>query len=307
MNTLHNTITHFFIYFLTLAALFPARANASLLIDQTGRTVAVPDNPQRIVSLMPSLTEMVFELGQGKKIVAVTQYSKRPTAAVQLPKVGSYTNPSIERIVSMRPDICLALQDGTPKAVVDRLEELEIPVYAFNPTSLEGIMDAVTRLGTLVHADTKAAGLVDMMHKKLQEVDARVRMSAHRPRVFFQIDAGSIVSAGPRSFIGRLVTRAGGTNLAAGDRLYPRYSWEEVLAMQPEIVIISSMSGGYSDDQLKAQWRRWTQLPAVRNDKLFVVEADLFDRPTIRSFDCLEKLVDIFQSKAHIHSKKSDQ
>jgi len=286
--------------FLCLAAvvmLFAAQAHAAHVTDQTGRTISVPDNPQRIISLMPSLTEMVFELGQGEKIVGVTQYSKRPPAALKLPIVGAYKTPSIERIVSLQPDLCIALKDGTPQAVVDRIEELGVPVYGLNPTTLEGIMDAVTRLGSLLHAKAKATELVGMMHKQLQEVDARVRNSAHRPRVFFQIDGGSIVSAGPKSFIGRLIARAGGTNLASGDRLYPRYSWEEVIAMQPEVVIISSMSGGFSDEQLRAQWQRWHQLPAIRNNRLFVVDADLFDRPTVRSFDCLEKLVDMFKKQ----------
>ncbi len=307
MNSLRTVIGHFFVCFFPLALLFAAKVNAATLTDQTGRTVLVPDNPQRIVSLMPSLTEMVFELGQGKKVVAVTQFSKRPAAVRKLPRVGSYTNLSLERIIAMRPDLCLALRDGTPKAIVDRLEELKIPVYAFNPTSLEDIMDAVTRLGALVHASARATELVDMMHKQLQEVDTRVSLFAHRPRVFFQIDGGSIVSAGPKSFIGRLITRAGGVNLARGDRLYPRYSWEEVLAMQPEVVIISSMSGGYSDEQLKAHWQRWPQLPAIRNNRIFVVDADLFDRPTVRSFDCLEKLVDIFLKQTHDPYENSNE
>ena len=110
---------------------------------------------------------------------------------------------------------------------------------------------------------------------------------------FFQIDAAPIISAGSETFIDHLISRAGGINLAAGDTPYPRYSWEDILRMQPDIVIIASMAGGYSEDELKKSWRRWHQIPAVKNDKLFVVDAALFDRPTARLIDGLEILVDI--------------
>jgi iron complex transport system substrate-binding protein len=293
-------MVRFIFFFCLLLQAIPAAGYAKTVTDQTGRTVTIPDNPQRIVSLMPSLTEMVYELGQGERIVAATQYSTQPAAVRQLPKVGPYTHPGIERILARQPDLCLVSRDGNPKFIVDRLESLGIAVYAFDPQSLAGIMDAVTRLGGIVHARAKAGELVNTMRRRLRNVDIRVQQFTRRPRVFFQIDAGTIVSAGPKSFIGSLITRAGGINLATGDRLYPRYSWEEVLAMQPEVIIISSMAGGYSNEQLKAQWQRWPELPAVRDHRIYVVDADRFDRPTVQSFTCLEELVDLLHK--HIQS-----
>ena len=96
-----------------------------------------------------------------------------------------------------------------------------------------------------------------------------------------------------RTFIDQLITQAGGINLAAGPTPYPRYSWEEVLRMQPDIVIIASMAGGYSEEELKAEWRKWPELPAVRDNRLHVVSAALFDRPTPRLVHGLELLADI--------------
>ena len=194
----------------------------------------------------------------------------------------------------MRPDLCLASRDGNPKPIVDRLESLGIAVYVFDPRSLEGIMDAVTRLGTLFHAESRAAEEVEKMRKRLQQVDALVGRFRIRPRVFFQIDAGQIVSAGSNTFIDQLISRAGGINLAADGKRYPRYSWEEVLAMRPEVVIITTMAGGLSEEQLKEAWKGWPQIPAVRDGRIYVVDADKFDRPTVQSFDCLEMLVHIF-------------
>lgn len=283
-----------FLVFLALLHLLPDQGHAVTLTDQIGRTVSVPDDPQRIISFMPSLTEMVFDLGEGARVVAVTQHSNSPPVVRQLPRVGSYINLDLERIVALRPDLCLASRDGNPTSIVDRLEALGIPVYTFDPRSLEGIMDAVTRLGTIFHAESRAVEQVEMMRKRLQQVDARVEKSRTRPRVFFQIDAGQIVSAGSNTFIDQLITRAGGINLAAGEKPYPRYSWEEILAMQPEVVIITTMAGGFKEEQLKTDWRRWSQIPAVINGQIYVVNADRFDRPTIRSFDSLEILEAIF-------------
>jgi iron complex transport system substrate-binding protein len=294
MNFLSPVLFRIFLVFLILILSVSTEAPAATLIDQIGRTVSVPDDPQRIVSLMPSLAEMVFDLGQGEKVVAVTQYSRRPEAVRQLPRVGSYTSLDLERIVTMRPDLCLASRDGNPKPIVDRLESLGIAVYVFDPRSLEGILDAVTRLGTLFHAEFRATEEVKTMQKRLQQVDAQVGRFRIRPRVFFQIDAGQIVSAGSNTFIDQLISRAGGINLAAGGKRYPRYSWEEILAMRPEVVIITTMAGGLSDEQLKAAWQRWPQIPAVRDGRIYVVDADKFDRPTVQSFDCLEMLVHIF-------------
>ena len=218
MNVRTMALSHFFLLW---AVLMPMCCQAVTVTDQVGRTVSLPDDPQRIVSLMPSLTEMVFDLGRGDRVVAVTQYSRRPAAVRQLPRVGSYLHLDLERILAMRPDLCLASRDGNPKAIVDRLEALGIAVYVFDPRSLEGIMDAVTRLGTILHAAPRADEEVKAMRERLQQVDARVEGFSTRPRVFFQIDAGQIVSAGSNTFIDQLISRAGGKNLAAGGRPYP--------------------------------------------------------------------------------------
>ncbi|RJX32215.1 MAG: cobalamin-binding protein [Desulfurivibrio sp.] len=283
-----------FFLFGLIAWLFPVSSHGAALIDQTGRSVEVPDEPRRIISLMPSLTEMVFELGQGERLIAVTQYSDDPPAAARLPRVGSYVHLDLERIVALRPDLCLAYRDGNPQITLDRLAALGIPVYTFDPRSLEGIMDAVSRLGTVVHAEGRAARQVALMQKQLQEVEARVaRFGGRSPRVFFQIDASHLVSAGSNTFIHKLITRAGGINLVAGDTPYPRYSWEDILLMQPEVVIVTSMAGGYSEEQLKAAWLKWPQIPAVRDKRLYAVAADEFDRPTTGLFTSLGKLAEM--------------
>lgn len=278
--------------FITL--LIAASSWAEVFVDQVGRQVDIAARPERIVSLMPSLTEMVFALDAGDRLQGVTLFSDEPPAAAKLPKVGSYVHPDLEKIVSLKPDLCLAVRDGNPKHIVDKITALGIPVYTIDPRSLDEIMEAVQMLGKVLDAPEKAAAIVADMRGTIEKAEERVARASRKPRVFFQIDASPIISAGSNTFIDQLITRAGGINLATGPTAYPRYSWEEVLRMQPDIVIIASMAGGYSEEELKAEWRKWPELPAVRDNRLHVVSADLFDRPTPRLVHGLELLADIF-------------
>lgn len=273
--------------------LFAGRAGAEVFVDQVGRRVDIPAPPQRIVSLMPSITEIVFALGAGHRVKGVTLYSNEPPAAAELPKVGSYVHPDVEKIVSLKPDLCLAVRDGNPRHIVDKITGLGIPVYTIDPRNLAEIMESVMLLAEVLDSEEQARAIVEQIQVKINSAAGRVAQAATRPRVFFQIDASPLVSAGSNTFIDQLITQAGGVNLAAGPTAYPRYSWEDILLMQPEVVIIASMAGGYSEEELKAAWRRWPELPAVRDNRLYVVNADLFDRPTPRLADGLEQLVNI--------------
>lgn len=276
-----------FVALLPLAKTLEARE----LVDQVGRRVEVPDRPARIISLMPSLTEIVYELGAGERLVGATQYSTSPPPAARLPRVGSYVHLDVEKIVRLRPDLCLAVRDGNPLHVIERLESLAIPVYTVDPRDLTEIIESIELLGEALAREQEAGRLAGEMRHRLKAVTGKVAGIGSRPGVFFQIDAAPIISAGTDTFIDHLINRAGGRNLAAGPTRYPRYSWEDILVMEPEVVIIASMAGGFSEEELKASWQKWPQIPAVKNRRLFVVEADLFDRPTPRMIEGLETLL----------------
>ncbi len=277
--------------FIVIFQLLTGLSSARTVVDQVGRRVEVPEHPQKIISLMPSITEIIFELGQEKKLKGVTLFSRNPPAASRLPRVGSYVHLDLEKIVSLKPDLCLALRDGNPRYMVDKIEQLAIPVYVIDPRDMDGIIDCIIRLGSLVGAESQAAEIVLKMRQKIMAGHAIVSQAKYRPRVFFQIDASPIISAGSNTFIQQLITMAGGENLAAGSTAYPRYSWEDILEMRPEIVLIASMAGGQSEDELKAGWLRWPRIPAVRDKRIYVVDADLFDRPTPRLLDGLQTLL----------------
>jgi iron complex transport system substrate-binding protein len=265
---------------------------AGSVTDQIGRTLVVPENPTRVIALAPSITEIIYDLGQEKRLVGVTQYSTYPSEAELLPRVGSYVRLDIE-IVALKPDLCLATKDGNPKHIVDKIVSLGIPVYVINPQNIQQIMDTITRLGSLLHAEQTAAALVSDMEKRIRQVQARVKNRPDRPRVFFQIDAEPLFSAGTNTFIHELIELAGGINTTAGEVSYPRYSWEDIIVLQPEIVLISSMAGGLAPEYLLNSWKKWELLSAVKNDQIFVVDAELFDRPTPRLINGLEVIAAI--------------
>ena len=266
---------------------------ARLVRDQAGRTVAVPDNPARIVSLAPSITEIIFALGEGGRLKGVTEHCDFPARAQSLPKIGSYVHPDLERIVALKPDLCIGVRDGNPLSAADRLGALGIPLYAVDPRNLETVVDTVLEIGRLLNVTAKAQLVAKEMRDRIERVKALVAGAKSRPGIFFQIGIVPIVSAGSHTLIDELTTVAGGRNLAEGPVSYPRYSKEQVLALQPEIIIITSMTREEDLAGVKDEWKQFDSLPAVRNKRIYIVDANLFDRPTPRLVEGLETLAGI--------------
>ncbi len=269
-------------------------AEARLVQDQLGRALNVPEQPQRLVTLAASLTEIVFALDQGQRLVGVEQFSDYPEAARGLPKVGSYINPDVERVVALRPDLVLAIKDGNPYHSVARLEGLGLPVYAVDPRNLQGVIATVLEIGALLEVEDRARQLAADLTRRLERLQSLSAGLRHRPRVFFQIGTTPIVAVGSQTFLDELITMAGGVNLTAGKIPYPRFSQEQVVALRPEIIVITSMTRGEVFDKVKEGWRRWPSLPAVRDNRIFLVDSDLVDRPAPRIFDGLEQLFRLF-------------
>lgn len=261
--------------------------------DQTGRVVKIPDDPQRIVALAPSITEIIFALGQENRLKGVTRFSDYPQAADKLPKVGSYVHLDLEKIVALNPDLCIAVKDGNPREVIKRLESLNIPVYAIDPQDFATVMKSLEEIGALLNAENRARSLILEIQSRIQRVKSGVEKSNRRPRVFFQIGISPIVSAGTDTFIHEMIVLAGGENVAEGDVKYPRYSREQVLGLSPEIIIISSMARQAAFEQVKSEWARWPNLSAVQSGRIHLVDSNLFDRPTPRLIDALELLAGI--------------
>jgi len=279
--------------FFTGYLLFAYPSSARMVNDPLGREVSLPVDPRRVVALAPSITEIVFALEEQDRLKGVTRYSDFPPEALKYPKVGSYVQLDLEKIVALKPDLCIAIRDGNPKNVIDRLASLNIPVYVVDPRNSEAVMESILKIGMLLNAAEKAEKLVKNMRCRIQRVKFLVDRVDTRPRVFFQIGISPIISVGTHTFCHELIVLAGGKNLSEGPVSYPRFSKEQVLAISPEVLIVSSMERERVFEQVKSEWDQWPDLPAVKNKRIFLVDSNLFDRPTPRLVDGLELLLQL--------------
>lgn len=294
-----NVKVGFFCLVIVIVALLesgsPGKAGARSVMDQLGRKVHLPEEIHRIVSLAPSITESIFAIDQGHKVVGVTRYSDYPPQVKDIPSVGSYINLKVEKIVSLQPDLCLATKDGNPYQTIQQLKRAGIAVYALDPRDLPAIMDTIEELGRLLGAKEQADQVVGKMRRELKKLRDIVDRAQHRPLVFFQIGISPIVSVGRDTFIHELITLAGGDNVAAGPVQYPRYSREDVLVFNPDIILINSMS--QEEDLVQAEiekWQAFPQIKAVAAGRIHALDASLFNRPTPRLVKALRVLVRLF-------------
>jgi len=283
---------HMALLLILLLGFFGQQSEARVVTDEVGRHLTIPDDLKRIVSLAPSITEVIFALGRENFLKGVSRFSDYPPAAKNLPRVGSYVQLDLEKIVVLKPDLCIGIKDGNPIAVVSKLERLGIPVYAIDPRDIGSVLETILKLGRLLGAEKNAQVIVSDMRGRMERVRSLVATSPNKPRVFFQIGVSPIVSAGTETYIHELITMAGGKNLAEGPVPYPRYSREQVLGLSPDVLIITSMARGASFERVKEQWASWPSMPAVQNDRIVLMDSNLCDRPTPRLIDALEFLAE---------------
>jgi len=248
-----------------------------VLTDDFGREVTLDKPAVRIVSLAPSTTELLFALGLADKIVGVTEFCNYPALAQTKEKVGGFGPPSIEKIISLDPDLVVAA--SLHQAVVEQLEQLNIPVIAVNPTNMAQVIANALLLGKATGATREAQTIEQDFTTAMREVEQKTRGLAEssRPLVYFEIWHDPITSAGPNTFIHELITRAGGINLAANAASnFPVLSLEEILAQKPAV-----MFRGHGPETIEAIKERpnWETVPALANNRVYLVDEDIILRP----------------------------
>lgn len=267
-----------------------AVAAPPLQTDFLGRKVAVPENPQRIVALAPSLTEIIFALGGGDRMAGATRFANHPPEAAELPRVGSYPRPDLERILALKPDLVLATKDGNPPETVHRLDALGVAAYVVNPADLEQLFVTIRRIGGVLGASETAEAMIRNFEKRLKAVRVHWR-GLQRTRVFMQIGTDPLVTAGGDTFLNELMETAGGENVMADRDAYPMVGVETVVALRPEVILITTMEQGANFETAKREWESWPDIPAARNGRVHLVDSDLYDRPSPRTILALEELV----------------
>ncbi len=265
-------------------------ADARIVTDEIGRRVHINSAPQRIVSLAPGITETLYALKLDDQIVGVTTFCDWPAAARFKIKVGGFTNPSIEKIVSLKPDLIIVTADGNRKDTVLQLERLGLPVYVTKPSDTRGVLKSILNIGKITDREKTAEQLVVRLQQRLNRITEQVRHK-RKPRVFFQLGLEPVITAGRGTLINEVIEKAGGLNIAGRDAAnYPRYSAEGILGASPEIIIFAPMVHDREFAAVKKFWRRFGEIPAVKNNKIYPIDADLINRASPRIIDAVEKL-----------------
>ncbi|HEY8393830.1 MAG TPA: cobalamin-binding protein [Thermaerobacter sp.] len=269
-----------------------ARTRYPLAItDDAGRKVTIAERPERIVSLAPSNTEILFAIGAGDRVVGVDSFSDYPAEAAKLPKVGGLTDTNFEQIVALEPD--LALTVGGTEEQVKRLEELGIPTVVIQPATLEDVLERIELVGRLVDAQEGAARVVRDMRDRIEAVRAKIAgiPDDRRVRVFYEVWHDPLMTAGPGGFIHDVITAAGGINIAAdAGNPWPQISLETVVAKDPQVIIVPrSLESSYQE--LKAGKRKgWEGITAVRDGRIYAIDDNIISRPGPRLVDGLEQI-----------------
>jgi iron complex transport system substrate-binding protein len=272
-------------------SLLPVAVHAAVFYDALGRKVNIEAPPKRIVSLAPGITETLYALGLDKEIVGVTTFCTYPEAARLKPHIGGFTNISVEKIISLNPDLVIGTADGNRQETVAKLESLGIPVYVTNPKTLAEILAVVLRVGLITGKETVARKLTTDLQNRVKHLTALVA-AQQQLRVFFQVGGEPLITVGRDTLHNQLINLAGGVNIAGREKtLYPRYSMEEVVAQQPEVILFSSMKYAEDVTSVWGQWRKWPNIPAVRDNRLIIIDTDLIDRASPRIVDGLEAMV----------------
>ncbi|MBN1883513.1 MAG: cobalamin-binding protein [Deltaproteobacteria bacterium] len=287
------------IFALVVSAGVSCRAGeARSLIDQMGREVTVPENPGRIVSLAPNITEILFALDAGDRVVGVTVFSDYPEAAASIPVVGTYITPNLEVIVALKPDLVIATADGDKQEPLAILETFGIPVYVINPKGVDDVIDTVIEIGELVGEGEEARKIADEMQGVIRDVEERVK-DLEPVSVLMALDIEPVITVGTEAFAHELIERAGGVNAAGSRKIrYPRISLEAVIAAAPEVIIIPSMSFEADTERALAFFAAYPTIPAVMTGRIHVIEADIVTRPGPRIVEGLFNLAALLHPDA---------
>ncbi len=271
---------------------FMANVAPRTFIDDLGRKLYLAQPPKRIVSLAPSITEMLFALGLDQEIVGVTEFCNYPPAALDKPKVG-YAQPNLESIVALEPELIVAPKSFLRVDLLNRLEQLKIPTMLLDAQTVEDILRHIQLLGRMVGRVPESLKVTETIRKQMTVLTARLE-GRPRPTLLFVINTDPLITVGPGSYIHQLIELAGARNAAeSAGTPYPRLSIEEVLRQNPEFLLFPTGQFEGIPQAEQDQWRRWTSLEAVKRNQFMHINSDILNRPGPRVLEALEALITI--------------
>jgi len=276
-----------------VACAFASRAHATVSVtDDTGATVSLAAPAQRVISLAPHVTELIYAAGGGSKLVGTVSYSDYPPAAQKVPRVGDNKALDLERIVALKPDLIVVWRHGNAQAQLERLRELHIPLFFSEPHQLDDVAVTLTRLGSLLGTSGTADAAASAYRADIERLRTRY---ANRPpvSVFYEVWDQPLMTLNGTHMISDVITLCGGRNVFAQlAPLVPTVSTEAVIAANPEAIVTASAGATKPDAPLAKldSWHTWPSLAAVARNNLFAIDGDLIDRPAPRIAQGAEQL-----------------
>jgi iron complex transport system substrate-binding protein len=260
-------------------------AHAAITVnDDSGAPVTLPQPAQRVISLAPHITEMIYAAGGGAKLVGAVSYSDYPPEAKQLPRVGDNKALDLERIVALKPDLIVVWRHGNAQRQIDRLRELHIPLYFSEPHHLDDVAVALTKLGQLLGTSPSADDAARAYRQEIAKL--RTRYSAQPSvSVFYQVWDEPLMTLNGEHMISDVIALCGGRNVFAKlEPLVPTVSTEAVLAANPEAIVTAAPGATKPDRPLPSldKWKAWPAMTAVARNNLFAIDGDLINRPAPR-------------------------
>jgi iron complex transport system substrate-binding protein len=267
-----------------------ASAGSRVVTDEVGRTVTIPAQVRRIVSLAPNLTETIYALGLEDRLAGDTDYCDVPAAAKAKPHIGSPQNPSIEAIVALHPDLVLATTSINLRQTADALARLGVPVYTTDPHTVRGMVDSFGRMADLIGASQQGASLVAGLDARLDTLHTRL---ANIPlvHVLFVVWLDPLISIGQNTFIADALRWAGAESVVLSSQNWPQIALEEVVRLQPDYIVLASShtgEGARTLEDLRAR-SAWKDLQAVRSGHVAIISEEI-DRPAPGLIDAIEEL-----------------
>ena len=279
---------------IVLTASIHVCATALQVVDDKGRSVRLDQPAQRIIALAPHITENLYAIGAGERIVGTVSYSDYPPAAEQIPRVGGYNSFDLEGIIAKQPDLVIAWFSGNPRAQLEQLERLGLTLYYSEPRCFADVADNLRRLGQLTGYSPQAEAVAQRFEADIQQLRSRY---GKRPpvSVFYQVWEQPLMTINRDHLIHEAITTCGGVNVFANlERLIPRISREAVLERNPEAIIGGGM--GEDNPEWVQAWRRWPQLNAVAENHLFFIPPSLLQRHTVRIVEGMTMLCEHLDS-----------
>lgn len=253
-------------------------------------------SPQRIISGMPSITEMLFALGLGDRIVGVTTNCNYPPEARQKEKIGGFFL-NLEKVVSLKPDLIVMLEDAQ-KRDIKKFKDYGLPVYTINPHTVSEVMESLLKLGQATGREKEARVLVDRMARRLEDIKPKswgLEFVLKRPRVLVIVGYNPLIVVGGGTFIDDIIKLAGAENIAERARgPYPQFSFEKLLEINPDYIIVAEGALRKSDI---VKDKRWKNLDAIKNDRILFINADILSRPGPRVIEAVEEIAKFIRLK----------